>query len=113
RQRNGRLLSSTDLIQGLTSSEVEERIRDGRVNAVAARTSRTYWDIFRTNVFTWFNLILGVLWVLMVTYGSIRDALFGLVLLFNTAIGMVQEVRAKLALDRLSLVTAPKARVVR
>lgn len=106
-------MSGTELVEGLTSSEVEERIRDGRVNAVAVRTSRTSWDIVRTNVFTWFNLILGVLWVLMVTFGSVRDALFGLVLLFNTAIGIVQEVRAKLALDRLSLVTAPKARVVR
>ncbi|NTU88525.1 MAG: HAD-IC family P-type ATPase [Actinobacteria bacterium] len=100
-------------IEGLTSVEVDARVRDGKTNAVVSRTSRSYADILRANVFTWFNLILGILWVLMVSFGSFKDALFGFVLLFNTGIGIVQEVRAKTTLDRLSLVTAPKTRVLR
>lgn len=100
-------------ITGLTAEAVAARVREGATNAVSARTSRSYPDILRANVFTWFNLVLGVLWLFMVSFGSIKDALFGFVLVFNTAVGIVQEVRAKLTLDRLSLLTAPKARVWR
>ena len=71
------------------------------------------WDIVRANVFTWFNLILGVLFVFMITFGSWRDALFGSVVVINAVIGIAQEVRAKITLDRLSLLTAPTARVLR
>jgi len=99
--------------QGLTAAEVAERAAAGLTNRVRRRTSRSVWDILRANVLTWFNLILGGLWVVIVTYGHWRDALFGLVLVSNTAIGIVQEVRAKRTLDRLALVTAPRARVVR
>jgi len=98
---------------GLTGAEVRSRIEAGQTNAVRARTSRSVWDIVRTNVFTWFNLILGVLCALVLVFASWRDALFGFVLIANTAIGVAQEVRAKVTLDRLSLISAPKARVVR
>ncbi|MHB1340576.1 MAG: HAD-IC family P-type ATPase [Coriobacteriia bacterium] len=70
-------------------------------------------QILRTNILTWFNLILGVLWVLMLTSGSWQDALFGMVLIVNTAIGTAQELHAKATLDRLALISAPGARVVR
>lgn len=98
---------------GLTVAEVRSRIEAGQTNAVRARTSRSVWDIVRANVFTWFNLILGVLCALMLAFGSWRDALFGFVLVANTAIGVAQEVRAKVTLDRLSLISAPRAAVVR
>ena len=98
---------------GLTAAEVRARVAAGQTNAVRTRTSRSVWDILRSNVFTWFNLILGSLWVVILLYGSWRDALFGLVLVANTAIGVAQEVRAKLTLDRLSLITAPHVRVMR
>ena len=104
---------TSTLHSGLTSAEVASRVAAGQTNAVERRTSRPVTDIVRANVFTWFNLILGVLWVLMVTFGSWQDALFGFVLVFNTAIGIAQEVRAKVTLDRLSLISAPKARVIR
>jgi len=55
---------------GLTAVEVRSRIDAGQTNAVPSRTSRSVWDIVRPNVFTWFNLILGVLCVLMLTFGS-------------------------------------------
>ena len=107
-------MSETSTVHsGLTSAEVAARVAAGQTNAVEQRTSRPVTDIVRANVFTWFNLILGVLWALMVTFGSWQDALFGFVLVFNTAIGVAQEVRAKVTLDRLSLISAPKARVIR
>ncbi len=98
---------------GLTSDEVQSRVAAGQVNAVRSRTSRSVATIVRSNVFTWFNLILGVLCALQLAFGSWRDALFGLVLVINTGIGIYQELRAKSTLDRLSLISAPKAHVIR
>jgi len=98
---------------GLSSAEVAERVAQGRTNVLRRRTSRSVWDILLANLFTWFNLVLGTLWVVILIYGEWRDALFGLVLISNTAIGVVQELRAKRTLDRLSLITAPSARVIR
>jgi cation-transporting ATPase E len=83
------------------------------VNVTPRPGGRTTWDIVRGNVFTWFNLILGVLFVAMVSFGSWKDALFGSILVINTIIGIVQEMRAKVALDRLSLLTTPAVKVVR
>ncbi|MCE5190626.1 MAG: HAD-IC family P-type ATPase [Actinomycetia bacterium] len=107
------MASSATQNPGLTGAEVRSRIEAGQTNTVQSRTSRSVWDIVRANVFTWFNFILGVLCVLMLTFGSWRDALFGFVLVANTAIGVAQEVRAKITLDRLSLISAPKAHVLR
>jgi cation-transporting ATPase E len=98
---------------GLTTVEVEQRVRDGKVNEVEERTSRTLGEIIRANVFTRFNAILGTLFVLILVFGSPRDGLFGFVLVANTLIGVVQEYRAKRTLDRLAVLSAPKARVVR
>jgi cation-transporting ATPase E len=100
-------------VRGLTSGEVAERVRRGETNAAEERTSRSYGDILRENVFTLFNLILGVLVVVVLVAGSPRDALFGFVVVFNSAVGVVQEVRAKRELDRLQLLSAPRARVLR
>jgi cation-transporting P-type ATPase E len=88
-------------------------VERGQTNAVREATSRTYWHIFRANVFTRFNAILGTLFIIIIVFGNIRDGLFGLVLIANTLIGIVQELRAKWTLDRLSLLSAPKARAVR
>jgi cation-transporting P-type ATPase E len=98
---------------GLTAAEVAERVRDGKVNVADDRTSRTFGEIVRANVFTRFNAILGSMWVLIIVFGDPRDGLFGFVLVINTLIGVVQEVRAKRTLDRLAVLSAPKARVVR
>ena len=100
-------------VSGLTSAEVAERVRRRQTNAVRQATSRTYGHIIRGNVFTRFNGILGTLFVIILVFGSPRDALFGGVLVVNTLIGIVQEVRAKWTLDRLSLISEAKARVLR
>jgi cation-transporting P-type ATPase E len=98
---------------GLSSAEVAARVADGRVNRAPGGTSRSLWEIVRANVFTRFNAILGALLVVILTVGPIQDALFGVVLVTNTAIGIYQEWRAKRTLDKLSLLTAPRVTVVR
>lgn len=99
---------------GLTTQEVEERVREGKVNVDPQKTSRSLWHIIRANVFNRFNAILGVLFVaLMLSGAKLRDGLFGMVLVFNAAIGIAQELRAKWTLDRLALISAPRTRVIR
>ncbi|GGS28838.1 HAD-IC family P-type ATPase [Streptomyces griseoviridis] len=89
---------------GLTSAEVAERVARGEVNDVPVRSSRSVLDIVRANVFTRFNAIIGVLWVIMLIVAPIQDSLFGFVILANTGIGIVQEWRAKKTLDSLALI---------
>jgi cation-transporting ATPase E len=98
---------------GLTAAEVRERIAAGQTNAAPRPGGRSVWDIIRSNVFTWFNLILGVLFVVVMVFGSWKDGLFGSVMVINACIGIIQEMRAKVALDRLAVLTAPAAKVVR
>lgn len=104
---------ATTASEGLTAAEVAERVRAGQVNVADDRTSRTLSEIVRANVLTRFNAILGTAFVLIMIFGEGQDALFGFVLLFNVLIGVVQEYRAKRALDRLAVLNAPRARVVR
>ncbi|MDQ3209666.1 MAG: cation-translocating P-type ATPase, partial [Actinomycetota bacterium] len=98
---------------GLTTAEVAERVALGQVNDVPAAPTRTVAQIVRANVLTRFNAILGAMLAIILVVGPLQDALFGLVLIANAAIGIVQELRAKRALDRLTVLTAPKAAVVR
>jgi cation-transporting P-type ATPase E len=99
--------------EGLREGQVAERIRDGRTNAVRSRTSRTVPEILRANVFTVFNGLLLTLFVIILATGRWQNGLFGLVIVANSAIGIIQEVRAKRTLDRLTLLNALPARVVR
>jgi cation-transporting ATPase E len=98
---------------GLTAGEVAERVASGRTNDVPNPTSRTYGQIIRANVFTRFNALLGVLLVAILAVREYKDALFGIVLVLNTAIGIIQESRAKQTLDKLTLLSAPHAKVRR
>ena len=107
------IVSLTDPTSGLTGAQVSERVAAGQVNATAARPSRTIWEIVKANVFTRFNAILGALFVFVMSTGSIADGLFGIVLIVNSAIGIVQEYLAKRKLDSLALLHAPTALVVR
>ncbi|HSE54452.1 MAG TPA: HAD-IC family P-type ATPase, partial [Nocardioidaceae bacterium] len=100
-------------VRGLTSAEVRQRVQAGLANRAVSRPSRTLGDILRANLFTRFNALLGALLVLILLVGPIQDALFGMVLVANSAVGIVQELRAKRTLDRLSLLNAPTATVVR
>lgn len=89
---------------GLTAAGVAERVARGQVNDVPVRSSRSLADIVRANVFTRFNAIIGVLWVIMLFVAPIQDSLFGFVILANTGIGIIQEWRAKKTLDSLALI---------
>jgi cation-transporting ATPase E len=98
---------------GLSDSAVRARVARGATNDVPAVPTRTIRQIVRSNIFTRFNAILGGLLVVILLVGDLRDALFGIVLVANSAIGIVQELRAKRTLDRLVVVTAPAVRVLR
>ena len=98
---------------GLSAAEVAERVRAGRTNAYRVRTSRSAAAILRANVFTIFNAILATALVVVLAVGHWADALFGIVLILNTATGTIAEVRAKRALDRLAFLEAPTACAVR
>jgi cation-transporting P-type ATPase E len=97
---------------GLTEAEAARRLQ-ARGKPPRPRTSRSYLSIVRANVFTVFNLILAVAGAVTLIYGQWQDALFLLILVLNTGIGIFQEVRAKCALDKLAALVAPTATVVR
>ena len=106
--------SGQDQLAGLSQAEVRQRISRGEVNTIPEGPSRTTAEIVRANVITRFNILLSVLLVvILVAVGEPADALFGIVLVTNAAIGIVQELRAKKTLDRLSVLTTPRVRVVR
>ncbi|MFF1838319.1 HAD-IC family P-type ATPase [Streptomyces sp. NPDC058231] len=98
---------------GLTAAEVAERIARGEVNDVPVRSSRSVREIVRANVFTRFNLIIGVLWLVMLFVAPFQDSLFGYVIIANTGIGIVQEWRAKRTLDSLAVIGEAKPTVRR
>ncbi|MFF9076359.1 HAD-IC family P-type ATPase [Streptomyces sp. NPDC014735] len=100
-------------IRGLTAAEVAERIARGEVNDVPVRSSRSVREIVRANVFTRFNLIIGVLWLIMLFVAPIQDSLFGFVIIANTGIGIIQEWRAKKTLDSLAVIGEAKPTVRR
>ncbi|MER6682445.1 HAD-IC family P-type ATPase [Streptomyces olivaceoviridis] len=89
---------------GLTGAEVADRVGRGLVNDIPVRSSRSLGEIVRANVFTRFNAIIGVLWLVTLFVAPIQDSLFGFVILANTGIGIVQEWRAKQTLDSLAVI---------
>ncbi len=103
----------TAQLGGLTSAEAAERAEAGHINRVDSRGSRSVASILRTNILTRFNAIMSVLLVIILIFGDIRDALFGFVMIINAIIGIVQELRAKRTLDRLTVLVAPSVEVLR
>jgi len=98
---------------GLSYAEVTEQTAAGHTNAFAPDSSRSAWNIVRANVFTLFNGIVFACFFVLFLVGRWQDALFGFAAFANAIIGCVQEFRAKAALDRLALLNAPSARVLR
>jgi cation-transporting P-type ATPase E len=98
---------------GLTDAEVAQRVAEGKSNAAPERTARSLADIVRANVFSRINAILGVLLMIVLATGSVINGLFGLLIIANSVIGMVQEIRAKQTLDRLAIVGQAKPLVRR
>lgn len=93
---------------GLSTEQVAERVARGETNDVPDRASRSVRDIVRANVFTRINAILGVLLLIVLATGSIIDGMFGLLIIANSGIGIIQEVRAKRTLDKLAIVGQAK-----
>lgn len=104
---------ATDLSTGLTSQQVEERVAAGQVNHVPDARSRSLTDIVKANTFTWFNGLIGSLWVIMLLVAPIQDSLFGFVIVANTAIGIIQEFRASRTLAKLAVIGEAKPLVRR
>jgi cation-transporting P-type ATPase E len=98
---------------GLTDAEVAERVAEGKTNDVPTRAARSVSDIVRANVFTRINAILGVLLVIVLSTRSVINGLFGLLIIANSAIGIIQELRAKQTLDKLAIVGQAKPLVRR
>jgi cation-transporting ATPase E len=100
-------------LTGLTGPEVRARLAAGQVNVTRDRGARPLAQIIRSNTMTVFNLVIGVMWVAMLLTAPIQDALFGVVIVINAGIGIIQEYRASRTLARLSLVGAARPVVVR
>ena len=100
-------------VSGLSDEEVAEAVSRGDVNITSKQTSRSLMDIVRANVFTLFNAIIFTAMVVVLATGSWKDAVFGVVILVNTGIGIVTELKAKRTLDRLSILIAARAMVRR
>jgi cation-transporting ATPase E len=111
--RDGETVESQRQASGLTNAQVAERAARGEANDAARRPSRPVSEIIRANVVTRFNAIVGSLGVLILVTGRPQDALFGLVIVANSAIGVVQELRAKRTLDRLAVLGEEPVRVMR
>lgn len=103
----------TDKIKGLSAEEAAERTADGRINGNPNPKTKSVKQIIFQNIFTFFNLINVALAIMVFAVGSPKNAMFALVIVFNTGIGIFQEIRAKRIIDRLTLVSAPKAAVIR
>ncbi|MFP1689931.1 HAD-IC family P-type ATPase [Gardnerella swidsinskii] len=100
-------------VSGLSTEEVAQAVSRGDVNITSKQTSRSLMDIVRANVFTLFNAIIFTAMVVVLATGSWKDAVFGVVILVNTGIGIVTELKAKCTLDRLSILVASYAMVRR
>jgi cation-transporting ATPase E len=99
--------------QGLTATEVADRVARGEINDIPVRSSRSIAEIVHANVFTRFNAIIGVLWLITMFVAPFQDTLFGYVILANTGIGIIQEWRAKKTLDSLAVIGEAKPTVRR
>ena len=98
---------------GLTAAQVESRMESGHVNYTVDKTSKSIAQIVMSNVFTYFNMIFFVLAVLLIVEKSYEHLTFLVVVAVNTVIGIIQEIRAKQTLEKLSLVSAPLVKVIR
>lgn len=104
---------STALAVGLSEADVAQRVAQGKTNDIPTRAARSVSEIIRGNVFTRINAILGVLFIIVLSTGSVINGAFGLLIIANSAIGIIQELRAKQTLDKLAIVSQAKPLVRR
>lgn len=104
---------STSKVTGLSNAEVEERVKAGKVNADAGIKTRSIKRICYDNIFTLFNAVNVILAIIVAFTGSYKNMLFMGVIICNTAIGIIQEIRSKKTTDKLSIVAKAKVRALR
>ena len=98
---------------GLSRKQAKERLENGYSNAKPDSAEKTVLQIFKDNIFTYFNMILTLLAVCLIIVGSFADLAFYPIVIINTMVGIVQELRSKRMLAKLSIVSAPNAAVIR
>ena len=98
---------------GLTNEQVQQRIEEGKINVNENPNTRSYKQIVRENVLTFFNFLNLALMIMVLLVGSYKNSMFMGIIVINTVIGIVQEVRAKKTLDKLAILTESKAVVLR
>src|SRR3981189_1245998 len=101
-------MTTTSVAAGLSDVEVAQRVAEGKSNDVPTRAARSVKEIVRANVFTRINAILGVLLIIVLRTGSVINGLFGILIVANSTIGIIQELRAKQMLDKLAIVGQAK-----
>ncbi|MGI6152613.1 MAG: HAD-IC family P-type ATPase [Christensenellaceae bacterium] len=100
-------------LSGLTAQQVDERRQKGLINKCNINTTKTYGQIIKDNLFTFFNVINAILCVMLISVGAYKDLMFMMIVVANLLIGIIQEISSKKTLDRLAVIVAAKARVVR
>ena len=103
----------TDLKRGLTNEQVQTRIEEGLVNNIGRGSTKTIFQIILSNILTVFNLITFSVAIWLISVGAVKDLFFMVIVSANIILGIVQEIRAKLTIDKLSLISAPTAVVIR
>ncbi len=102
-----------DFNSGLNSEQIAERKANNLINKTKVKSSKSYWSIFAKNIFTFFNMLWLIIAVALIAVGSYSDLIFIFVIVANTAIAIIQEIRAKITIEKLSLVTAPLVKTIR
>ena len=98
---------------GLTTEQVKKRNEEGLNNIVRSKNTKTYKSIIFGNIFTFFNMLCFLVAIALVTVGAIGDCFFMVIVLANTLIGIIQEIKAKKTIEKISLVSSPTAMVIR
>lgn len=105
---------TTDLKTGLTSEEIAFRVAEGKVNGNQNIKTKSYWQIIRTNTFTFFNLLFAIFTFVIIAFDlGLSELGFLLIVVANLAIGIIQEIKAKRTIDKLSLISAPRVKALR
>lgn len=99
--------------EGLSDNQVQERIKQGKVNKLLTKTSKSYFQIVLSNTFTFFNMLCFIICGVLISIGSWTNILFIFIFLANLFIGIIQECKSKHTVDKISLLTSPKAIVIR
>ena len=107
------ILDPDDYEYGLTDEQVQDRVNRGLANEQVDSNTRTVGQIVASNVFTYFNLVFAVLAALLIMVGSFKNLTFLPIIIANTLIGIVQELRSKKVLDKLNMLNAPHTKTIR